>query len=125
MARFQTHPVVEKIVENLRALDLPHLFWTGDILVASLTGECQSNTVPENVCIALHFNFDHADGEYGEDLQIVGLESCVRGRGTALVEAVMKALHPGMRVCVYDATEGSSEKFWPKMAARHEGLVLA
>jgi hypothetical protein len=123
MSKFRNHPVVRNIVDGLTELNLLNISWSKDVLVASLTGECQANTAPSNVCIALHFNFDLEDEEYGEHVQIVTVESCIKGGGTGLVSVVMDCLPEDMKVCVYDSTEGEAKSFWPKMAAKYPNIV--
>ncbi|MGE4339846.1 MAG: hypothetical protein AB7E55_28350 [Pigmentiphaga sp.] len=122
--KYGQHPVVVRIMERFRELGMPNVFWTGDMLVASMTDECQAKSKPDNVCIALHFNFDGADEEYAESLQIVALESDVQGAGGGLVRIVVEALDEGMTVCVYDSTDGESRGFWPEMATRYPSLVI-
>lgn len=123
MPKHHNHPIVNSIVEGLRQLNLPYISWSGDILVASRNGECQANIKMNNVCIAIHFNFDLMDKDYEEHLQIVAVESCIKGYGTRLVSVVMDCVPEDMKVCVYDSTEGEAKAFWPKMAAKYPNIV--
>lgn len=78
-AKFSNHPVSRDIVEAFINLDMSEVFWDGDVLIASLDKECQASPLKENLCISLHFDFDHQDDEYSEDMQVVTIESCVEG----------------------------------------------
>jgi len=123
MPKYRNHPIVRNIIDGLTKLNLPNISWSKDVLIASLNGECQANTEPNNVCIALHFNFDLEDKDYAEHMQIVTVESCIKGGGTGLVSVVMDCLPEDMKVCVYDSTEGEAKAFWPKMAEEYPNIV--
>lgn len=123
MSDYRNHPIVRDIIAGLNKLNLPRISWSKNVLVASLDGECQANTDPTNVCIALHFNLDLEDEEYAEHMQIVTVESCIKGGGAGLVSVVMDCLPEDMKVCVYDSTEGEAKTFWPKMAEKYPNIV--
>jgi len=123
MSDYRNHPIVKEIIDSLNKLNLPNISWSKDVLVASLNGECQANTEPINVCIALHFNLDLEDEEYAEHMQIITVESCIKGGGSGLVSVVMDCLPEDIKVCVYDSTEGEAKRFWPKMAEKYPNIV--
>lgn len=123
MPKYRNHPIVRRIIDGLTKLNLFNISWSKDVLVSSLTGECQAKTEPDNVCIALHFNFDLEDEEYGEHMQVITIESCIKGGGTGLVSTIMECLPDDMTACVYDSTEGEAKSFWPKMVEKYPNIV--
>jgi hypothetical protein len=72
----------------------------------------------------LHFNFDLDDAAYDEHMEIVAVESCVKGAGSDLVSVVMECVPKDIKVRVVDDTMGDAKKFWLKMVKKYPNIVI-